>query len=156
MNKSRAKSAAWYARWPRGQSAVELAVAAIVMSVLLVIAADFGRLYYTNIAVNSAARAAAQYATQSLITAGQSSANQITIATAGSTDGGSGISVTSSLCTCGAGSSVAACPSGYCANNPGADYVTVTASKGFSTIVSYPGLSNPMTLTGTAIMQVQQ
>lgn len=156
MNNSCTNKKPWYARWSRGQSAVELAIAAGVMATLLVVASDFGRLYYANIAVNSAARAAAQYATQSLVTAGQSSANQTAIATAGSTDGGSGVNVTSSLCTCDAGSSFAACPSSYCTNNPGADYITATATEAFSTVATYPGIPKPMTLTGTAIMQVQQ
>jgi Flp pilus assembly protein TadG len=47
-------------RWARGQSMTELALAAPALVLLFLAAADFGRLFYTWIAVNNAARAGAQ------------------------------------------------------------------------------------------------
>jgi len=59
-------------RWPRGQSAVELALVTPILIVLLLVAADFGRVFYTSIAVNNAARAGAQYGSHSIVTAANS------------------------------------------------------------------------------------
>src|SRR5260221_4605902 len=53
----------------KGQAMVELAGAIFVLVPLLLAAADFGRLYYTNIEVMAAARAGAQYGSQSVTTA---------------------------------------------------------------------------------------
>ncbi len=65
MNKcwaNAAKRAVNRRRHARGQSAVELALVTPIMIVLLLVAADFGRVFYTSIAVNNAARARpAQY-----------------------------------------------------------------------------------------------
>ncbi len=49
-------------RSPRGQALVEFALLAPVMLVLLLLAVDFGRLFFTYIAVNNAAREATYYA----------------------------------------------------------------------------------------------
>ena len=50
-------------RWSyrKGQSAVELAVVVPVLALLLVVVADFGRVFFVSVAVNNAARAGAQY-----------------------------------------------------------------------------------------------
>src|SRR6516165_4253834 len=59
-------------RWARGQSLVELAISLPVLVLLFLAAADFGRLFYMWIAVNNAARAGAQYGSQTLVTAANS------------------------------------------------------------------------------------
>ena len=52
-----------HGRSPRGQALVEFALrGAPVMMVLLLLAVDFGRLFFTYIAVNNAAREATYYA----------------------------------------------------------------------------------------------
>lgn len=48
--------------WPSGQALTEFAIILPVMLLLLLIAADFGRLFFTYIAVNNAAREAVNYA----------------------------------------------------------------------------------------------
>jgi len=139
-------------RWHRGQSAVELALVTPILIVLLVVAADFGRVFYTSIAVNNAARAGAQYGSESIVTAADSAG----ITAAAKTDGWSGLNVSASQCTCETSTIVAACATSYCTNNPAATYVTVTVTAPFTTLVNYPGLPSSITLTGHAIMQVQQ
>jgi Flp pilus assembly protein TadG len=139
-------------RWVRGQSAVELALVTPILVVLLVVAADFGRVFYTSIAVNNAARAGAQYGSESIVTAADSAG----ITAAAKTDGWSSLNVTAGQCTCETSTIVAACATSYCTNNPSATYVTVTVTAPFTTIVKYPGLPSSITLTGHAIMQVQQ
>lgn len=139
-------------RWLRGQSAVELALVTPILVVLLLVAADFGRVFYTSIAVNNAARAGAQYGSESIVTAADSAG----ITAAARTDGWSSLSVTATQCTCETSTIVTACATSYCTNNPSATYVTVTVTAPFTTLVAYPGLPSSITLTGQAIMQVQQ
>ncbi len=137
-----------------GQSTVEMAIMVSVLALLLVVAADFARLFYVYIAVNSAARAGAQYGSQSVITAAD-----ITGMKAAATLDGSNIAnltATASQCTCVGGSTVAACPASYCAANPQATFVEVDTSATFKTVVTYPGVPSSITLPGKAVMQVQQ
>jgi len=140
--------------WTPGQSVVELALATPILVLLLLAAADFGRLFYVWIAVNNAARAGAQYGSQSVTTAANSTGMQL----AATTDGAniSGLTATASQCTCVTGTSVTVCSgSAYnCTSAPQATYVEVDTQATFSTVVSYPGIPSSVTVRGTAIMQV--
>jgi Flp pilus assembly protein TadG len=138
-----------------GQSAVELAIAVPVLALLLLGAADFGRVFFMGIAVNNAARAGAQYGSQTVITAADVSGMQA----AATTDGSNipSLTATASQCTCESPrGSVAACSDSYCDANATATFVEVDTSATFSTLVNYPGIPHSMTLTGKAVMQVQQ
>ena len=142
-------------RWGRGQSAVELAIAVPVLALILLGAADFGRAFVLGIAVNNAARAGAQYGSQTLITA----ADIDGMKAAATTDGTNipSLTATASLCTCETPrGSVAACAESYCDANGSATFVEVDTSATFTTIVNYPGIPHTTTLTGKAVMQVQQ
>jgi Flp pilus assembly protein TadG len=138
----------------RGQSAVELAVALPVLVLLLLVGADFSRIFYMSIGVNNAARAGAQYGSQTVITAADSSG----MIAAAKTDGSNFASLTASAsqCTCSPSVTVVACPSSYCTNAPQATFVEVDTSSVFRTLVTYPGIPSSTTLLGKAIMQVQQ
>jgi len=138
----------------RGQSVVEFALIATILASLMLAASDFSRMFFMSIAVNNAARAGAQYGSQSLITAADSGGMQ----TAATTDASNvtGLTATASQCTCGTSTNVSACATNYCTNNPGATYVTVNTSATFTTFVNYPGIPHTVALTGKAIMQVQQ
>jgi Flp pilus assembly protein TadG len=137
-----------------GQSAVELAIAVPILVLLLLIGADFGRVFYMSTGVNNAARAGAQYGSQTVITAADSSG----MITAAKTDGSNfaNLTATASQCTCAASNTVAACPSTYCTNSPQATFVEVDTRSVFQTLVNYPGIPTSTTLQGKAIMQVQQ
>jgi Flp pilus assembly protein TadG len=158
MNSSRSQErrplAARCRRWAKGQSAVELALATPILVLLLLAGADFARVFYMTIAVNNAARAGAQYGSQTVITAANSSG----MVAAAKTDGSnlSNLSATASQCTCESSTTVAACSASYCTNNPNATFVEVDTSAPFHTLVSYPGIPSSMTLSGKAIMAVQQ
>ena len=138
----------------KGQSLVEMALAVPVLILLLLVAADFGRLFYTWIAVNSAARAGAQYGSQTLTNAADINGMKLAATTDGSNI--SGLTATASQCTCVSGTSVAACSgSNYnCTNAPQATFVEVDTQAAFHTIVNYPGIPSSITVKGTAIMQV--
>ncbi|MGA7871107.1 MAG: TadE/TadG family type IV pilus assembly protein [Candidatus Binatus sp.] len=142
-------------KWSRGQSAVELAIAVPVLVLLLVVAADFARAFFFSIAVNNAARAGAQYGSQTVITA----ADLNGMKSAATTDGSNvpSLTATASQCTCESPSgSVTPCAGSYCTANATATFVEVDTSAPFTTIVKYPGVPHSLTLTGKAVMQVQE
>ena len=160
----------------RGQTAVEIAIAAPILSVLLIICSDFARIFYTSVEVNNAARAGAQYASQTTSTASNTS-NIALAAEAGAPNLSlTSSNVTSSECTCvsPAPSGMTECASNYCTDsggdssngNIGATYVTVTVTKAFNSTFNLASFSNVIhgfgsqpsswTLTGSAIVQVSQ
>jgi Flp pilus assembly protein TadG len=155
-----------YGRRPRcwaapGQSFVELALVLPVLAVILLVAADFGRLFYTYVEVINAARAGAQYGSNSVITAADAAGMGI----AAKQDGVNvaNLTVTATQCTCGtptanvlACASNPACTSNCCTDDPQGNYVIVNASAPFAMIVKYPGIPSSITLTSQAVMQVQQ
>jgi len=157
MNKpNRSSTAAKHAqpRWPRGQSALELAIAIPLMIFMLMAAADFARVFFVRVAVNGAARAGAQYGSQSVVTAADAT-GMIAAAKTGASNL-SGLSAAADQCTCERTSSVSSCPPSYCTNSPQATYVEVDTQAPFHTVMTYPGITSSFTLTGKAIMQVQQ
>ena len=141
----------WFAK---GQAIAEMAAVTPVLVLLLLAAVDFGRLYYTNIEVVNAARAGAQYGSQSVTTA----ANAPGMRAAALQDASNvpGMSAVGSQCTCETGSNVTACPASYCTNSPNATFVIVNTTATYSTIVSYPGIPHTTTLTGKAVMIVEE
>lgn len=140
-----------------GQAATELALVAPVLAVMLVGAADFARAFYFNQQVVAAARAGAQYGSQSVTTAADTTgiraaalANGINV---------SGLTASSSFCTCQSPppTGQTACATGYCSGaNSQSTYVTVTTTATFITLVNYPGIPHSTTMSGKAIMQIQQ
>ncbi len=136
-----------------GQSVLELAIILPVLLLLLLAAADFGRALYVSAAVQNAARAGAQYGSQSVITA----ADPAGMVTAAKDDAVeiTNLTASASQCTCASSSNVAACPTSYCANNPHATYVEVDTHASFQLMSAYLGISSPMQLSGKAVMQVQ-
>lgn len=136
----------------RGQSIVELALVLPVLMFLVLTGADFGRFCYVQIAVNGAARAGAQYASQSVVAAADSNG----IVTAAKTDGSNipSLTATTSQCTCAPGSFVPACPTNYCNVDAQATFVEVDTQAPFQTLVHYPGIPASLQLAGKAMMQV--
>ncbi len=136
-----------------GQSALELVIILPVLLLLLLAAADFGRALYVNIAVQNAARAGAQYGSQSVITAADSTG----MVAAATKDAAAiaNLTASASQCTCASSSSVAACPQNYCTNNPQANYVEVDTHASFQLIGTYLGITSPVQMSGKAVMQVQ-
>ena len=146
-------------RWSsgKGQSAVELAIVLPVLLLLLVVIADFARVFFVSIAVNNAARAGAQYGSQKPQTAADS-AGMVAAASADAANISNWNTPTASQCTCVGAipQTVPLCAASYCTHAPTATYVTVNTSATYNTILNYPGISSSYTLTGQAIMQVQQ
>lgn len=148
-----------------GQSAVEFAIAAPALVLLLVVLLDFGRFFAIGVAVESAAHAGAQYGSQNTATAADST-GMTAAATTQWNNSGLTLTVTPAQCTCVSGSSVTACASSYCTDDAQATFVTVNTSVSYSSIatylqiptaiMTYMGVPTTDTFTGKAVMQVQQ
>jgi Flp pilus assembly protein TadG len=145
---------------PRGAAIVEFALILPFLILLMVGLFDLGFGAYQSMQVHAAAEAGAQYAaikypggswTQAQITA-------IAAAVTGAT-GTSGIAATpapSQVCGCPDGGiftlkpSCGTCPSG---SSPGV-YASVSAQVTYSPVLPYPGLPDPLTLTGQAYRRI--
>jgi Flp pilus assembly protein TadG len=133
-----------------GSAAIEMAFAMPVLVLLLLGTADFGRVFYEAIAVESAARCGAQFAVVS-------SANQDNIAgmqqaALNDLQNLTGATATATkICRCGWGAP------NDCSSNCASKrvYVQVTVQKTFNTIVSYPGIPSSTVLRATSVMRIK-
>ncbi len=139
-----------------GQSTVEMAVITPFLILILLAAADFGRMFYMSVQLRGGARAGAQYGAQSTTDAADSATMQA-VALSQINLIGASPTASASACTC-ASSNMPKCSSSYdCTDlGPNGAYVSVSTSAVFKTIVTYPGIPSSVTLTGSAIMPVQQ
>lgn len=138
----------------QGSAAVEAALVLPVLFLLMTAVFELGFAAYESMQVQSAADAGAQYAARNAWDAAKISA-----AVTGAT-GASGIGATpapSQFCACPTGgtlatiSCVALCPNGTTPSR----YALVSAQKTHSTIISYPGLPEPLVLTARSIVRIQ-
>jgi Flp pilus assembly protein TadG len=141
----------WASR--EGASIVEFAFVVGLLCTLALGVLDFGRGYWKYTQVQTAAQAGAQYAMVngfnstsigSAVTAATSvsslAATPAPTQTCGCPNTSSGITAA----TCGA-----SCTGGGTADK----YITVGAQASYSTVFTWPGVSNPMTLSSTAIVR---
>jgi Flp pilus assembly protein TadG len=137
-----------FARCESGTSVVEFAVVLPLLALVLTGLIDFGRYTYDGILAANAARAAVQYGAQNLEKAADTAGMQ----SAGLTDAKnlSGLTVTATP-YCVINGSVAA----SCTAAGAVAYVKVVASGVFSPLVKYPGVPSSVTVTGSAIMRVE-
>ena len=144
-------------RGDRGQALVELALIFPVFILLLVGAAEFGRLAYAAIEITDAARAAVAYGAQSGITASDSTGMQT--AAVNDAPNVAGISaIAKQYCSCSSGGSVSCTNALASCASPARviEYVQVNTTASVNTIFKYPGLPKIFTMTGQAIMRVEQ
>jgi Flp pilus assembly protein TadG len=148
----------------RGAALVEMTVAMPVLLLVLVGAADFGRIFFSALAVTQAARAGAEFGAYSdanssnadniraaaLAAVASDLAVTITFPTAGgdartcecATDAGAFTTTSCASPTCGAGEHLIKA-------------VTVTASFSFSAIAPYPGIPRPVVISRTMKMRLE-
>ena len=136
-----------------GVAAVELAMSLPLLVLIAIGVADFGRMYFTTIAVANSTRAGAHYGAQSTVKSGNFTA--IDQATRNDAADLGAISVTSSrFCRCPDGSAPAC--TGTCASYGGPEvFVSVTASKTHSFLIDYPGLPPSVSITRSAVFRAQ-
>lgn len=141
-----------------GQSLVELALVMPIFSALLLGAVEFGRLAYAQIEVSSAARAGVAYGAQSVATASDIAGMEAAATNDGSDVAGLSANATR-FCSCSDAPATqvdcAAAPA-TCSGLRVLNYVQVTTTAGVTPLVNYPGLPNPFTLSGAAVMRVAQ
>ncbi len=140
------------ARWKKrkGQSTVEMALLLPALVLILVVVADFARVFYESIEVAHAARAGVQYGAQNYVTA----ADYTGMKNAALADGSniSGLSATASyFCTC--NQQIVTCSPPGCAEPQ--IFVKVQTSATFSMILNYPGIGRTIPLSTTAVLEVQ-
>jgi len=137
-----------------GNNLIELALTLTFLMLVVLGTTDFARLFYMAIEVSDAARAGAQYGSQSVVTA----ADATGMVNAAKANAPNLASMTASAvqCTCNTGSSVTACSTSYCTNNPKGNFVTVNTQGTFTTVAPYPGIPSSVTLSGKSVMEVGQ
>lgn len=138
----------------KGQALVELALILPMMALLTVGVIEIGRAAYYGIEVSSAARAGAQFGTQSLAAA--SDLTDITTAAQNDVpDIGTNLTVTTQQsCGCTAATLTTSCPVTGCTYP--LVYLTVTTTYTLSSLFHYPGIPATFALTGTSQMPVRQ
>jgi Flp pilus assembly protein TadG len=139
-----------------GMSTIEFALVSSLLASLAVGVLDFGTGLLEQMEVGNAARAGADYAqvnayNSSNITSAVQNATRLSVEVPtgtplqfyGCPDVSSGISSVSVGTTCPSTSATAG------------RYVTVSAQTSYSTIFTYPGIPNPLTLTASATVRTQ-
>jgi Flp pilus assembly protein TadG len=137
-----------------GQSLIELALVAPLFILLLIGAAEFGRLAYAGIEVSNAARAGVQYGAQSHTTASDNSGMQLAATNDAANIAGVSATATHS-CSCADGSS-STCAATDCSASRIIEFVQVNTTATVDPLLYYPGLPHTFTMRGQAIMRVEQ
>jgi Flp pilus assembly protein TadG len=131
---------------------IELAVILPVLILIAIGVMDYGRVYFTSVAVANAARAGAEWGAAEIGRTGQS-ANIQNFSKLDGAEAGA-ITVTStSFCQC-SGSNVA-CTSSCGGYGFPREFVQVTASKTVTMLLRYPGLPATVTVSRTATFRAQ-
>ena len=138
----------------RGIAGVELAMATPMLALLMCGGFDFGRAIYEQHRLTTAAEAGIQYATASSSNLSNSS-GIIAAARADASDTANSLTVTTGSCTCPTGTRLCAAGSTCTGSTVSGTYQQVTVSESYSTIMSYPFVSNPFTLTAKSLVRTQ-
>lgn len=137
-----------------GQALVELSLALPLLCIILIGLAEFGRFAYFAVEISNAAHAGAQYGAQNHVTASDSAGMQ----TAAINDGAnvSGLTATAThFCVCADGTASTCSPTD-CSGSRIVEFVQVNTGASIGSMFNYPGLSRTLTLTGQAVMRVEQ
>lgn len=141
-------------RGERGQALVELALIMPLLALLLLGAAEVGRLAYAAIEASNAARAGVQYGAQNHITASDFAGMQTAALNDAPNVTGLAANATN-FCGCANGAASTCAPTD-CAGSRIIEYVQVNTSATFDPLVYCPGLPKTFNLNGQAVMQVWQ
>jgi len=142
-----------------GGALVELALVLPLLLVLLFGAMDYGRAFYSSMAVTHAVRAGVQYGASSVTNSADTSGMQAA-ATAAASDVAGFNAIASRFCACWTASTLTEVAMGSCTatcTSPSVIriYVSVTGTRTFNTLVGYPGLPSSLVITRTARMRAQ-
>ena len=137
-----------------GNAAIEFAILAPILASLLTGAWDFGNCFVQSQRLASAARAGAQYGIQTAANAVDFT-GMVQAAHNDAADSANALTVTASqVCFCPGGASVAC--TGSCAGIPQPEtYVKLVVSEPYATLITYPMISNPISLSTQILMRQQ-
>jgi|SRR6185312_4293274 len=141
-------------RSDRGNALIELAIGMTVLTTLILGAAEFGRIAYAAIEVNDAAHAGAAYGSANRTFA----ADNANVTNAAKKDAPDVSGMTASAvywCQCSDGSA-STCGASDCTGSRIIEYVTVNTTGTVNPLVYVPGLPKSYTVTGHAVMRVEQ
>jgi Flp pilus assembly protein TadG len=143
-----------FARNDSGVAAIEFAVLGAVLCMIVVAVGDLGLGFYSNMQVQNSAQAGAQYAAVHGFNS-TSVTNAVTNAT--SVAGITASPAPTQFCGCVTGSTMATATCGsVCANGMTAGtYVSVSAARTYSTLISYPGFPASYSQTATSTVRIQ-
>ena len=139
-----------------GVSAIEFAMVAGILSVLLLGIVDFGRGFWEQMQVGEAARAGAAYAANEGF-AGYNSTNIQSAATGATSLSGVQATPSSPFCGCpsvSSGITTSTCGAACASGGTAGHYVTVTAQASFATLFTWPGLARSITLNSSATVRI--
>lgn len=134
-----------------GSAMLELALGFPVLLLVLCGTADFGRMFYTSIVVNNAARAGAQYA--ALWPTHANDITNIVLAAKNDANNMAGLTVSAvQACTC--NGAAVSCTS-VCNGTVPVAYVTVNTRATFKTFLAYAGIPASTVINGSATMRTR-
>ena len=136
-----------------GQSLVETALAVSLCGILMLGAAEFGRLAYAGIEISDSARAGVEFGSQSLPDS-EDFTNMTTAASLSAPDIPNLTLTASNYCKCSDGSS-STCTTTSCAvGTRNITYVQVVTSGSIKPLIYVPGLPKSYSISGKAVMRV--
>lgn len=148
------RTAAGFLRHERGVAAVEFGIVAAILMILFVCAVDYGMGFYSNMQVQNAAQAGAEYAATHGFNAGAISSAVTNASTS------SGITISSGptkFCGCpsSTGVTTASCGTTCSDGKVAGTYVSISAARNYSTLFNYPGIPATINQTATATVRIQ-
>ena len=138
----------------RGTAALEFALAMPMLLVFLIGVTELGFALYESMQVQSAAEAGAVYASQHPTDTAEISA---AVVNATSTAGIGATPAPAAFCGCptAAGIVVSDCTATCTNGDPQSRYIRVSAQLTHVPILDFPGLPNPLVLTGISVVRTQ-
>lgn len=143
-----------YVRDQRGVAAIEFAAMGSVMCMLLVLGGDLGMGFYSDLQVQNAAQAGAEYAA---VHGFDATAISNVVAKAGSSSDINASPAPVEFCGCpgSSGVSTVTCGTNCTDGLTAGTYVTVSATRTYTTIVPYPGFPPSFVQNASSTVRIQ-
>jgi Flp pilus assembly protein TadG len=140
----------------RGQSMIELALLLPIMLLITIGVIEFGRAAYYYIEVVDAAKAGAQYGSQTMANA-VNTPNILLAAQADATDIGANLTIPMTVITCTCPGTGVSSPCGGALGCPYPTvYLTVNTAYTLNTLFQYPGIPTQFNISGLITTMVQR
>ncbi len=145
-----------FAKANGGAAAIEFAIMGAALCLLVVGIGDLGLGFYSYMEVQNSAQAGAEYAA---VHGYNSSAISSAVTNATSTTGITATPAPTKFCGCPSGTAVVSATCGTICPSPNSmtagTYVSASASRTYSTLISYPGFPASFNQTSTSTVRIQ-